>query len=757
MPRWGVRILHVVTRSQRRGAETVALELAEELDRLGHEDVVIALASGLDGGRDDALPPLVDGRAVGGATSVRHLWRLWRRIARDRPDVVLAHGGEAAKLAALLPRRSRPPVVWQRILGFPAGGLSPTRRLLWRVVTRRVSAGVAISPPLAEELRDLGLDGQVIEVPNTRRASTFASLDRDEAARALRAELGVPPGTPLVGLVGHLVAQKRPERSVAVLHHLRAAGVDARLVVVGDGPERGRVEDEARRLGVEEHVTLLGHRGDVPSLLAGLDVVLLTSDAEGVAGVVVEAQMAGRPVVAFEGLGAELGMVPGVSGCLVPHGDTAAMAAAAAELLRDPARLARMADAARTSSDRFATEVVVRDYDALLRSVAGGARPRVLLLLPSFGVGGAEQSLLILARTGDRTRFTPVAASLRAPTHDVGSTVVPPLAAAGLPVHDLRLPRRADRSPLGLLVAAWHLRRHCLDHEVDVVDSCLFEADLVARVALVGTGVRHVVHLVNTPYDPMALRFGAHRSRWRLPMIKKVDALTAPLTDSFVAITRAVGDAARRDLGVPASKVVVIERGVELSRFPELPPPVHVDGALRLLAVGRLAPQKGHVTAIRAVAEARRRGVDVRLSVVGEGPIAGELRDEVTRLDLDGAVELLGRRTDIRELHASHDAFCFPSLWEGQGNALLEAMACGRAALASDIPVLREVLGDAGRFAPPGDERAFADGMVELSALGAEGRAELGRRARRRVEEHYDAEQKVQRLVEHYRSVAAQN
>jgi glycosyltransferase involved in cell wall biosynthesis len=131
-----------------------------------------------------------------------------------------------------------------------------------------------------------------------------------------------------------------------------------------------------------------------------------------------------------------------------------------------------------------------------------------------------------------------------------------------------------------------------------------------------------------------------------------------------------------------------------------------------------------------------------------------ELREEVEALGLAEVVTLLGHRTDIGDLHASHDAFCFPSLWEGQGNALLEAMACGRPAIVSDIPVLREVVGDGGIFARPGDESSFADAMVQFADLGTEALAALGCRARDWVERRYDAELKLRQLVDHYRALA---
>src|SRR5262249_17696132 len=109
-----MRILHLVTRSQRRGAELVAVELARGLDALGHTNQVRALGLGFDGSEDADIPPLT--RRVDGG--VRALWvgtRALRRALKRQPvDIVVAHGGRAVEAAVLVRRRGRPLIVWQR-------------------------------------------------------------------------------------------------------------------------------------------------------------------------------------------------------------------------------------------------------------------------------------------------------------------------------------------------------------------------------------------------------------------------------------------------------------------------------------------------------------------------------------------------------------------------------------------------------------------------------------------------------------------
>ena len=367
-----LRILHIVSRSQPRGAEIAALELATELDELGHENRVLALARATSG---QVVPevPLLSGGDLGPLDRARSALALRREVQAWRPAIVIGHGGTAAMVAVLACTATRTRVVWQRILEFSPYALRRTRRgLLWRAVANRIDAVVAITDHLADEMETLGFRGQVWRIPNTRRWVRFAGIDRRASRRALQTELGTGSATAIVGLVGHLVDQKRPERAVEAFDHLRAEGLDVHLVVVGDGPRRATVERAVRSAGLEGHVTLLGHRSDIPSLLAGLDLLVVTSDSEAMTGTVIEAQMAGTPVVSFPLDGALDAIDHGHSGLVLRLPDTRELADEIASLLRDPERLRSMSKRAVEHGATFATEVVVRQYDERLRELVGG-------------------------------------------------------------------------------------------------------------------------------------------------------------------------------------------------------------------------------------------------------------------------------------------------------------------------------------------------------------------------------------------------
>ena len=357
-----MRILHLVGRSHRRGAEQVAQELAAELEVLGHRNRIRAVSLGHGGERIDRFPPLVGDDRQRPWQLARAALELRRDLARHPTDLILAHGA-AATLTAVLAAPGRPPrIVTQTIMGLAPATFRGIRARCWRVALKRVDGAVALTQGMGEELRTLGYQGPVWPIPNARRTERFAGLDRAAAAVALRAEVGASPDQLLVGLVGYLVEHKRPERAVEVLAGLRARNVDAHLIVAGSGPLAGAVHHRAFALGVAEQVTMLGHRDDVEQVLAGLDVAVMTSDDEGIPGVLVEAAMAGCPVVSYPLGGVDEVIVDGLTGVVLDQASVAGMVAALVDLAGDPERRASMSTEARRHGSDFAMERIATRY-----------------------------------------------------------------------------------------------------------------------------------------------------------------------------------------------------------------------------------------------------------------------------------------------------------------------------------------------------------------------------------------------------------
>lgn len=343
------------------------------LEDHGHQSRILAIGPGHDGGTDPGIAPLTRTVRQHPVTLLRAAISLRTALRGTPVDVVLAHGGsplQAAVVATLV--APRPPIVYQLIMGMPLDARGSLWRRWWRLVLGRSTAVVSLTDELTAEVRSLGYRGPVRLIPNARAAERFAAVDRAVAAAHLRGELGIDPNAGLIGFVGHLVDQKRPDLAVEVLSELVDRGLDVHLVVVGGGPNEASLRRQVAGLGLDGRVHMLGHRSDVEAALGGMDLMLLTSDGEGMPGVAIEAQMAGCPVVSFPVGGVREVIGHGSTGLVLDRHDVTEMVEAVGSLLSRPGDLERMSSESRRRSERFSMEAAAVAYHEVLTASVGG-------------------------------------------------------------------------------------------------------------------------------------------------------------------------------------------------------------------------------------------------------------------------------------------------------------------------------------------------------------------------------------------------
>ena len=216
-----------------------------------------------------------------------------------------------------------------------------------------------------------GREHHAVEIPSMVDLGEFDT----KARTRIRAELGLPDDSRLVGWVGRLDRKKRVEDVVEAAHLVLDKRPETRFVVVG-GPDSFMPEYEAElhalaaRLGLGDRMIFLGDRSDVPSLLSALDVFVWLSHAEGMPHVIAEAGAASLPVVATKDNGSTQQLRDGVSGVHVPHRSPVAVAAAIERLLDDEALRRRLGAALRRKVEReYSVEAVVPRWEALFDEV----------------------------------------------------------------------------------------------------------------------------------------------------------------------------------------------------------------------------------------------------------------------------------------------------------------------------------------------------------------------------------------------------
>jgi glycosyltransferase involved in cell wall biosynthesis len=293
--------------------------------------------------------------------------------ARDI-DVVVSHGLRFDFHAALACRATRIPHVVVRAVALADEQMPALQRFAYGLVdawTLRSCRGViAVSEASKRRMVETQhLDpGRVTVIPNGVR---MPRVDR-EAASAARRALGVADGAPLVGGVGQLIARKAFHVLVEAAGRLVARHPQIACAILGEGPERPRLEALARDRGVR--LLLPGFCDEPYATMAAFDVAVLPSRAEGMPLVVLEAMGLGVACIATPAAGTVEVIEDGRSGILVPPDDAGALAAALDRLLADAAHRGQLAAAGRARVHaHFGLEAMLARFDAYLHRAAGRA------------------------------------------------------------------------------------------------------------------------------------------------------------------------------------------------------------------------------------------------------------------------------------------------------------------------------------------------------------------------------------------------
>ena len=376
--RISVRPLLLVSSLAAGGAERVVVSLACRLAQRGLEAGVCTLTSRCDTHLADELREagvmrydLAVRRLTDPAAAVRYL----RLLSRANVDVVHAHGQDAWILASVTRRLTAVPLILTRhVLDEPAETWRQSlRRRVALEAVRQADALVAPSSATADRLAELaGICASRIHViPNGIDLKRFQAAAT--ARERLRTVLGCPAHERLLLTPAILRQGKGHEVILNALPAIRRAVPHVKVVFAGAGDRETELRARAKPYG--ESVVFLGHREDLPDLLAACDLVVLPSYSEALPVALIEAAAAGRPMVATRVGGTADIVVHGVNGLLVPPGDPGALADAIAAVLSDEDRLQAFGQAARMiARHRFSLDGHVDRTLELWSNVARGRR-----------------------------------------------------------------------------------------------------------------------------------------------------------------------------------------------------------------------------------------------------------------------------------------------------------------------------------------------------------------------------------------------
>ena len=336
---------------------------------------------------------------------------------------------------------------------------------------------------------------------------------------------------------------------------------------------------------------------------------------------------------------------------------------------------------------------------------------RVCFVIDRLRRAGTESQLLALIAGLDRSKVVPHLCTVQ--PEDAESLELAP---ADCPTLRLGLPKLLG--PAGLR-GAGRLWKFLRQHRIDVVQTYFLDSTYLAAPVARCAGIRHVLRVRN------------NLGYWLTPKHRHLGKLAGKICSLTLTNAESGRAALVESEGLKPHRVKVLENGVDLERFAGLRPPDlgRPDAVIGVAA--NLRPVKNIDGLIRAVKLLEPRYPRLRLDVAGEGEQRPELERLVAELGLGGRVRLLGSVADVPAFLGSLDAAALPSHSEAMSNALLEYLAAGRPAIATDVGSSAKILGGGafGEVVPPGDDSALAEGLARLlgDPSGGVTRAELGR------------------------------
>ena len=309
----------------------------------------------------------------------------------------------------------------------------------------------------------------------------------------------------------------------------------------------------------------------------------------------------------------------------------------------------------------------------------------------------------------------------------------------------------------GLIEILWKLAKHFRKHEFMIVHAHKPKDNLLSGVACRLTGVPYLVRTLHGSWEPFQ-----GFEHLKIKIYEYLDRIANKhLVSTIVAVTSKIQ--ALLTHGYPREKVVCIHNGIDAESLQlrrdkrNIRKDLNIgQEAVILGTVGRLTPVKGHVYLLKAMQTLVSKNKDVRLVIVGDGPLRNQLENLAVELQIEKNVLFVGHQNDACDFIDAMDVFVLPSLHEGIPMVLLEALALSRPVVASRTGGIPEVIEDgvSGLLVEAGNPMALAEALAVLTKDVA--RAEqLGKNGRVRVEQRFTSNVMAAKTADLYRRLVS--
>jgi glycosyltransferase involved in cell wall biosynthesis len=373
---------------------------------------------------------------------------------------------------------------------------------------------------------------------------------------------------------------------------------------------------------------------------------------------------------------------------------------------------------------------------------------RVVYILTSLGVGGAERQVLWLARRMAQAGHAVLLVILlpRGADDLLAESASETTNPSPLDVMYLGIRKRPWSALRGLSRGAAAIRQF----RPDLIHAHNFHGNLAGRLLGLLCGGVPLISTIHNVYEGGWSRMLAYR-------------MTDPLSRRTIAVSEAARERYVRLRAVSTHKAGVLANGIETANFL---PDANRRNAMRRamgvterefvwIAVGRLVPAKDYPNLLRAFSILQPAQHAAQLWIVGSGEpfYSEELRAQAQNLGIDSHIRWLGARQDVPALLDASDAFILASAWEGMPLALGEAMAMAKPVVATEAGGVAELAGNTGWLVPAGNSSALAETMARMMVLSDADRLKIGEASRTRVLEQFSMDVRAREWEEIYSSV----
>jgi glycosyltransferase involved in cell wall biosynthesis len=372
------KVIHLVEDLKIGGAERVIADIALGLDRKKYDARVWCVTRGGETAAELGQKGIdVQVLGISSYRNPLNTFKLTRQLKAARPDIVHTHGYFASVIGRIAARRAEIPVI-----------LAHVHSTYWEYKKRHIT----IERKLSRFTHKIICCSRAVEnfVKNTEKITDnktiviYNGVDEErfsplKSLPSIRAEWGMDEETAVVGTVSSLTPHKGHEYLIQAASLVLDTLPAAKFLIVGDGPLRQRLEDQAKDLNIHPAVIFTGTRKDIPEMLSLMDVFVLPSHIrEGLGIAIIEAMAAEKPVVATD-----IGGIPEVvndseTGFLVDPGNPEALSKAIIELLQNPQRAKIMGEKGRNRvKEMFTTKKMLSDIEKLYQSLANQTKIKI--------------------------------------------------------------------------------------------------------------------------------------------------------------------------------------------------------------------------------------------------------------------------------------------------------------------------------------------------------------------------------------------